>query len=327
MINPLAEPDLDQLRGLRAFTAAARALSFTRAAADLDVSPQAVASAVARLEAALGVRLLNRSTRSMSLTEEGAGLLPLAMDALQRLAEAVQSAASGGRPSGTVRVSVGSGFARRYLLPELAGLRQQYPDIQIELAMDDRQVDMVRDGFDMVIRGAVLADASVVSRCICTLRTVLVASPAYLAGAGVPVNPTDLLHHRLISVRFLSGLTAQWTFEQDGEPVTLEPKGGLALSDPEMVAQAALLGLGIGATALHHVMPYLRSGQLKLLLYPAFQSPPREVALQYPHRNNLAPRVRAVVEHLLAAFGRNADLQFDAATSGADITGFLAQVN
>ncbi len=324
MSDVLIEPNLDQLRGLRAFTAAARALSFTRAAAELDVSPQAVASAVARLESALGVRLLNRSTRSMSLTEEGASLMPLALDALQRLAEAVQSAVGTGSPRGTVRISVGSGFSRRYLLPELAGLRQHYPNIQVELAMDDRQVDMVRDGFDIVIRGARLADASVVSRRICRLTTVLVASPAYLAGSGVPMQPSDLLQHRLISLRFLSGLTAPWTFQHQGALTTLEPQGALALSDPETVAQAALLGLGIGGVALHHALPYLRSGQLKVLLHPAFQPAVREVSLQYPHRANLAPRVRAVVDHLLAAFEANTDLQYASTSSAAGLTEFMA---
>jgi DNA-binding transcriptional LysR family regulator len=291
-----------------------------RAAAELDVSPQAVASAVARLESALGVRLLNRSTRSMALTEEGTKLLPLALDALQRLADAVQSATSGAGPLGTVRISVGSGFARRYLLPELAGLRQRYPDIHIELAMDDRQVDMVRDGFDIVIRGAVLADASVVSRRICQLTTVLVASPAYLAQAGVPRQPRDLLQHQLISLRFLSSQISPWAFDHEGAPLVLEPKGSLALSDPETVVQAALLGLGIGSIGLHHALPYLRSGELKVLLHKSFQSAPREVALQYPHRDNLAPRVRAVANHLLAAFEGNADLQCRA----EDVAGFAA---
>ncbi len=310
MSQAFSEPNLDQLRGLRAFTASARSLSFTRASAELDVSPQAVASAVARLESALGVRLLNRSTRSMSLTEEGATLLPLALDALQRLADAVQSATSGGGPRGTVRISAGSGFARRYLLPEFAGLRQHYPDIQIELAMDDRQVDMVRDGFDIVIRGAVLADANVVSRRICQLTTVLLASPAYLAQAGVPQQPMDLLEHRLITLRFLSGSTSPWAFAHKGSPLLLEPKGRLVLSDPETVAQAAVQGLGIGETGMYHALPYLRSGQLKMLLHRSFQSAPRESALQYPHRENLAPRVRVVVNHLLAAFESNADLQY-----------------
>lgn len=130
------------------------------------------------------MRLLNRSTRSLSLAEEGIGLLPLALDALQRLAEAVQSTAGRGSLRGTVRLSVGSDFARRYLLPEL---RQRFPEIQTELAMDDRQVNMVRDGFDIVIRGAMLADASVVSRRLCQLTTVLVASLAYPDARSLPI--------------------------------------------------------------------------------------------------------------------------------------------
>lgn len=130
----------------------------------------------------------------------------------------------------------------------------------------------------------------------------------------------------MISLRFLSGLTAQWTFQHDGTPLTLEPHGRLTLfdpdpdPDPETVAQAALLGLAIGGVALHHALPYLRNGQLKVLLHPAFQPALREVALQYPHRANLAPRVRAVVNHVLAAFEANADPQYARAESGADLT-------
>ena len=324
MTPTFTEPNLDQLRGLRAFTAAARSLSFTRAAAELEVSPQAVASAVARLESALGVRLLNRSTRSMALTEEGAALLPRALDALRRLADAVQSTAGGGSPRGTVRISVGSGFARRYLLPELVGLSHRYPDIHIELAMDDRRVDMVRDGFDIVIRGAVLADASVISRRICQLTTLLVASPDYLAQAGVPQQPQDLLKHRLISLRFLSGVTSQWVFQHQGAPLLLEPKGSLALSDPDTVAQAALLGLGIGETGLYHVLPYLRTGQLKVVLHKSFRPAPRESALQYPHRDNLAPRVLAVVDYLLNAFHANADLQWNPKDRDSALSAYTA---
>lgn len=129
---------------------------------------------------------------------------------------------------------------------------------------------------------------------------------------------------RLISLRFLSGLTAQWTFKHDGAPLTLEPQGGLALSDPETVAQSALLGLGIGGVALHHALPYLRDCQLKVLLHPAFQPALREVALHYLHRANLVPRVRAVVDHLLAAFEANVDLQYARSGSGADLAGFVA---
>ncbi len=313
-------PDLEQLRGLRAFVAAAQSLSFTRAAAEQGVTPQAISGAVARLEAALGTRLFNRSTRSMALTEEGARLLPQACDALSRLREAVQGVAAGAdphSPAGVVRISVAGGFARHYVLPELPALAQRYPRIRIELAMDARKVDMVREGFDVVIRGGVFADASVISRRVCTLTWVLVASPAYLAAAGVPNRPGDLLAHRLISLRFLSGVTSEWTFREPGRPrsnraaagvTTLQPQGTITVSDPESVAQAAALGLGIGAVSLHHAMPYLRAGQLKVLLLDSFAPVAREIAIQYPHREHLAPRVRVVVSHLIAAFEASEDL-------------------
>ncbi len=315
-----ALPDLDQLRGLRAFVAAAQSLSFTRAALELDVSPQAVSGAVARLEATLGVRLFNRSTRSMALTDEGARFYPQAADALARLRDAVQGAAAGDVPAGLVRISVAGGFARRYLLPELPGLRAALPQVQLELALDDRRVDMVREGFDIVIRGGVIGDANVVSRPICALSTVLVASPAYLARRGVPQQPQDLLGHDLIALRFLSGLMNEWRFEQGGRVEQLEPRGVLTLSDPNAVSDAAALGLGIGSVAVHHALPALRAGQLKVVLLDSYQPMRRDMALQYPHREHLAPRVKAVVAYLLERFAANADLHVEA----TDLQAFAA---
>jgi DNA-binding transcriptional LysR family regulator len=319
-----ALPDLDQLRGLRAFVAAAQSLSFTRAAVELDVSPQAVSGAVARLEGILGVRLFNRSTRSMALTDEGARFYPQAADALARLRDAVHSAAAGDAPTGLVRISVAGGFARRYVLPELPGLRAALPQVQLELALDDRKVDMVREGFDIVIRGGVLGDANVVSRPICALSTVLVASPDYLARRGVPRLPQDLLAHDLISLRFLSGLMNEWRFERAGQDggkaEQLEPRGVLTLSDPYAVSEAAALGLGIGSVAVHHALPLLRTGQLKTVLLDSYQPMRREMALQYPHREHLAPRVKAVVSYLLERFESNVDLHLGA----ADLQAFAA---
>ncbi len=313
-------PDLEQLRGLRAFVAAAQSLSFTRAAAELDVSPQAVSSAVARLEGVLGVRLFNRSTRSMALTDEGTRLYRPAADALLRLKEAVQGTRTGDTPAGLVRISVAGGFARRYLMPVLPLLREQLPLVQIELALDDRKVDMVRAGFDIVIRGGVLGDASVISRPICRLSTVLVASAAYLRKRGVPRRASDLAGHDLIGLRFLSGQWSEWRFEEDGRDLPFEPSGRAIVSDPEAVAQLAVLDLGIGAVAIHHALPHLRDGTLKVLMLDSYRPSERDMALQYPHREHIAPRVRAVVEQLLAAFAANPDLHL----SGNDLRAFAA---
>jgi DNA-binding transcriptional LysR family regulator len=318
------------MRGLRSFVAAAHTLSFTRAAAELEITPQAVSGAVARLEAALRTRLFHRSTRSMSLTEEGARLQPLATDALRRLREAVQSAVSrADEPAGVVRLSVAAAFARRHLLPALSGLSIRYPRVHIEVAMDDRIVDMVREGFDIVIRGGEIGDAAVVARHVCTLSSVIVASPAYLAAAGVPRAPEDLQAHRLIGLRFLSGQRSPWWFcssagarrGRAAQPAyTLPLNDAITVSDPEAVAHAAALSLGIGAVSLHHAIPWLRRGDLKALLLDHHAPTLREVALMVPHRAHLAPRVRVVVDHLLAAFKADVDLQ----ASLADVRPFAA---
>jgi DNA-binding transcriptional LysR family regulator len=312
--------NLDQVRGLRAFTAAAQHLSFTRAAAELDVSPQAVAAAVARLERTLGVRLLNRSTRSMSLTGEGARLQPRAADALERLRDAMTAAAHGETPAGRVRLSVAASFARRFVLPALPRLAELHPALEIELALDDSRVDLIRDGFDIAIRGGVIADAGVVSRPIAPMRAVLVASPRYLARAGVPTRSSELAAHRLIGLRLLSGAAIEWPFVERGVRSVFEPAGAVAVSDPEAVAQAAAFGLGIGAVAVHHALPLLRAGRLRIVLHEAFRPMVREIALQYPHREHLAPRVRAVVEHLLASFTGQPDLH----AKPAELRAFLA---
>jgi DNA-binding transcriptional LysR family regulator len=298
--------DLDQVRGLRAFTAAAQHLSFTRAAAELDVSPQAVAAAVARLERTLGVRLLNRSTRSMSLTGEGARLQPRAADALDRLRDAMAAAAHGETPAGRVRLSVAASFARRFVLPALPRLAELHPALEIELALDDRRVDLIRDGFDIAIRGGVIADAALVSRPIAPLRAVLVASPRYLARAGVPTRSSELAAHRLIGLRFLSGAIQPWTFADRGDAAL--PSDALVVSDPEAAVQAAELGLGIAAVGVHNALPALRAGRLKVVLPDAVRPTPRELSIQYPHRDRVAPRVRAVIDHLLAAWAKHPDL-------------------
>lgn len=303
--------DLDQVRGLRAFVAAAQRLSFTRAADELGVSPQAVAAAVARLERSLGVRLLNRSTRSMATTPEGARLLPRAADALERLRDAAAAAAHGDTPAGRVSVSVAVSFARRFVLPELPRLLGRHPALAVELSMEDRRVDVVREGFDVAIRGGAVVDAGLVGRRVAAIRTVLVASPRYLQQAGVPRRPAELAAHRLIGLRFVSGAMQAWTFVGD-DPTRLPPHA-LVVSDPEAVARAAELGLGIGAVGSHHVWPQLRAGRLKVVLADAFRPAAGELSIQYPHREHLAPRVRAVVEHLLAAWAKHPDLQATAA--------------
>jgi DNA-binding transcriptional LysR family regulator len=293
---------------LQAFVAVAQHLSFTRAAAALEISPQAVSVSIAQLEKQLNLRLFNRTTRSVGLTNEGERLLAASQATLDQLQHSIEALTQTETPSGLVRVSVASGFSRRYLLPETLGLSRRYPRIRMEISSDDRTVDPVRDGFDIVIRAGKLNDSNLISRRVCTLHTALVASPAYLRKAGVPWSPTDLQNHRLIGVRFLSGQRVTWSFGAQPDRTLRLPEPALVVSDPEAVAEAASLGFGIGAVALHHAAEALRKQRLKMVLRGQFRHTPLEMAIQYPHREQMAPRVRCVVEYLLERFAVNPDL-------------------
>ncbi len=295
---------MEHLRGTLAFITAAREGSFSRAARVLALSPQAVAASIARLEVALDARLFNRTTRSIALTEEGQAFLARAEIGLAALEDAAQSIRDKTlAPAGVVRVTTGAAFGRRYVLPHLTSFTKQFPDVRLEISMDDRKVDLVRDGFDMAIRGGTIADSSLVSRRVCALETICVASPAYLRKYGVPQTPDDLHAHRIISLRFTSGATAPWEFKVKGRAANFEPRSpALTLSDTEAVGDAAVMGLGITRVSTHFAWNHLQSGKLKVLLLPFNNPGGREMVIHYPHRNFVAPRVRAFVEFLLEIF-------------------------
>jgi DNA-binding transcriptional LysR family regulator len=226
---------------------------------------------------------------------------------MQSFDDALESVAQADSPIGVVRLSVGIGFGRRYVMPTLTGFRAKYPQVQVEIQLDDRKVDLVRDNFDVIIRGGLISDSSLISRKLCDLSSVLVASSEYLDRNGTPKKPSDLVAHQIVQQRFLSGLTPAWEFK-NGQ--ILEPKGSLILSDPEAVCDAAILGLGIAQVSVHHAWNALRMGRLKVILSKEYLSSKREVVLQYPHRTYTASRVKVFVEHVVAAMQANPDLQF-----------------
>jgi len=289
------------------FVQAANRGSFAAAARALGISPAAVGKNVAGLEGALGVRLMNRSTRSLQLTGEGQAFLERAREAINALDAAIDTvAAQRAEAVGRVRISTGHAIGQRYLLPLLPGLVKRHPGLVPEVEFDDRRVDLVRDGFDLALRGGQIADSSLVSRQICELRTVLVASPAYLARHGVPKKVDDLSAHRLIAVRFLTGQTSTWTFRNPAGVVQERPPepASLVVSDPQAAVEAAVRGMGIAQAGLHHGWDELRRGRLQVLMPRLHHSAHRTLALQYPHRSLVAPRVRATVDYLLDAFSR-----------------------
>lgn len=301
--------DISQrVRAVLSLVQAVDAGSFAAAGRALGISSAAVSKNVAGLEQALGVRLMNRTTRTLSLTDEGQVFIRQARIALEALDAAVDVLAEQrAEVSGHVRISTSAGFGSAHLLPALPGLLARYPALNIESDFDDRVIDLVRDGYDLAIRGGHIVDSALVSRPICRLNMVLVASPDYLARAGIPQCSTDLLQHRLIVRRFLGGKVSPWCFHSgDGSVTALDLNhASVTLSAPEALVQAATLGLGIAQVGVHTAWPYLRDGRLQVVLRGAHDPGKYEMVLQYPHRALMAPRVRATVEYLLAAFAKD----------------------
>lgn len=301
--------DLSQrVRAILSFVQAADAGSFAAAARLLGISSAAVSKNVASLEQALGVRLMNRTTRTLSLTDEGSAFLKQARIALDALDSAVDSiAAQRADISGHVRISTSAGFGRDQVVPALPGLMTRYPALSVEVDFDDRVVDLVKDGYDVAIRGGRIADSALVARPICRMNLVLVASPDYLAREGVPSTPQDLQAHKLIVRRFLSGRISPWSFRGTDKSIsTLDVDAAvLMLSAPEAMAQAATLGLGIAQVGVHHAWNHLVSGRLKAVLLGSHDPGSYEMVMQFPHRALMAPRVRATIEYLLAAFAQD----------------------
>ena len=290
-------PDLADLEAL-ALVAAAR--SFRRAAALRGLSASSLSDAVRRLEARLGVRLLNRTTRSVTPTEAGQRLLERLRPALDEVRAALD-VVNGFRdsPTGTLRLNV-PGIVARLMLPRLLpSFQAAHPGITVEVMADDQLIDVLGAGFDAGVRyGEMLAqDMIAVPLGPRQQRYALVAAPAYLARRGMPEHPRDLLHHDCLRYRFLTGTRAAWEFERAGEQVKIDPSGPLVANSIEMLLAAAEAGLGLMLSFEDVVAPLIAGGSLVPLLeewWVAFPGP-----FLYCHDRRLMPApLRAFIDHL-----------------------------
>jgi DNA-binding transcriptional LysR family regulator len=311
---------LKNVQGLVSFVESASGGSFTAAASRLGVTPAAVGKNVARLEGELGVRLFNRTTRRLSLTDEGQAFLAEAGDALRRLEDAVDNVTLAARePAGRVRISCSTSFGRRFVLPLLSDLARRHPKLDLELVLDDRIVDMLAEGFDIAVRGGTLGDSSLVAKHVCRLYSVLVASPAYLRRHGVPASPADLERHRLLAVRLTSG-ARPWRFRKPSGRGFVEhpPAAQLWTSDPEAFLELACAGEGICQAGLMLAAPLLREGKLRLVLQGQYDNGDRQFVLCYPHRSLMSRRVRVVVDALGDGLAKQPDLHLSPGTLPAE---------
>ena len=300
---------MKQLQGLLALIEIAAAGSFAGAARRLGVTPAAVSKSLARLEEQLGVRLVQRSTRTARVTGEGERFIAKARDALRLLDDAVVEVSQAARePAGVVRLSMGVAFGRLWVLPALPALAERFPKLTLEVELDNAPVDLVANGIDIAIRGGAATDAGFVARRVCKLPLVLVASPGYLARAGVPQSHAEIERHRCIQLRFADGTAAPWAFRVNGRRVAVTPHAALVGTDSDAIVELALAGGGIAQCALYQALPHLQAGRLKAVLADTHDAGTREFVLVYPHRQFLAPRVRVVVDALLAHFRDTASL-------------------
>jgi DNA-binding transcriptional LysR family regulator len=293
---------LNQLDGLLAFWKVAQHRGFSAAAAALEVSPSALSQAIRTLETRLGVRLLNRTTRSVSLTEAGEAYLSRIGPALADVLEAgEQLHALQGRPSGLLRINSARISIAMVLQPLLAGFLKAYPEVQIELTNDEGYVDIVERGFDAGVRMGESVQKDMVAVPLGGPVTVaVVGSPDYFKRHPAPRHPSDLVNHNCVRFRFSgSGAIYKWEFTVDERIVEYEVGGSLTISDSTFTVEAALDGIGLAYTFDALVTEHLKSKRLKRVLgaqspsFPGFY-------LYYPSRRQQPSKLKAFVEHIRA---------------------------
>ncbi|HKX37455.1 MAG TPA: LysR family transcriptional regulator, partial [Burkholderiales bacterium] len=280
--------------------------SFARAAEDLDVARPTATAAVAQLEKKLGVRLLHRTTRRLSLTDEGRAFYEGCVRMLGDLAE-TEDALHGARrsPRGRLRASIPNAFIHQQFFPALPGFLAAHPQLELELVITDRAVNLVEEGIDCAVRAVPLADDStLVARPISDVCWVTCASPSYLAAHGVPKNIEELERHRCI--RFISpssGRTVDWRYRRGGEEIMFTPRGGLGVTSLEGAAAAAVQGVGIAHVSDVLAIDALRSGALKAVLLE-FTAPGPTVNVVYPGSRYLTAKVRAFSDFVASIYPR-----------------------
>jgi DNA-binding transcriptional LysR family regulator len=295
MSDILSGSDYNQLR---AFIAVGELLSFSRAAEALGVSPSALSQMVSGFEERVGVRLLQRTTRSVALTEAGENLHRRVRPAVSELGDAVgQVRRYRERPAGLVRVHTFRSAAEKYIEPVLGAFAQTYPDVVLDLTLDDAVVDIVAGGYDAAIRiGEVIERDLVAVRLGAELRQVAVAAPGYGEAHGLPEHPRELVGHRCIRWRWPGRVTPYaWEFFEHGSWFEVSVTGPLIVNDKQMAVQAALQGVGIAFLVEDSVRELVASGRLVTLLEPWSASFPGHF-LCYPRQRQMAPALRAFID-------------------------------
>lgn len=293
---------MDRLRAFQVFAAVVGQGSFTRAADKLETSPANVTRYVNELEEMLGARLLNRTSRRLSLTETGKTLYDRALSILEEVAETEAIASSAAmQPRGRLRINAPLSFGILHLAPLWPQFMARYPDIELDISLVDRLVDLVDEGFDLAVRISRGGSPTVISRKIATIRHFVCASPEYIARQGAPQTPDDIRNHPCIAYAYSASADEWRLLDGAGQLHTVPVTNIFHTNNGETACAAALAGLGLILQPTFLIGELLRQGRLVRLL-PDYQTPEIDVLAVYPSRRYVSAKVRVMVDFLVEAF-------------------------
>jgi DNA-binding transcriptional LysR family regulator len=298
---------MDTLNGIVCFIRSAESGSFAAAGRALGLTPAAVGKNVARLEASLGVRLFQRSTRRLSLTEAGEAFRLEVVDSLDSLQTAMSNATvAHASPVGRLRVSMGNAFGRDWIVPMLGAFLRANPKVQPDWHFDNRAVDLIGEGFDVAIGGGFELQPGLVARPLAPAHRVLVASPAYLATRGAPGTPAELAGRAGILLRSpQTGRIRNWMLTDGaGGKASIDLETRILFDDPDAATHAAMQGLGIALVSVPHALLYIERGVLRRVL-PDWWVDAGDISIYYAAQKLLPRKTRVFVEHVMGTFERD----------------------
>lgn len=297
---------MDHFKQLSTFASVATRGSLSAAASAEGVAPAIIGRRIDALEERLGVKLLVRTTRRITLTFEGAAFLEDCQRILNDLQNAEASVSAGGvKASGHLRVTAPAGFGRKHVAPMVPLFIDSHPDVSLTLDLSDRLVDLVNEGFDCAIRLGDLPDSSLVSIRLAENRRVVVASPDYLSRRGTPATPEELARHNCLAFGAGTNVQRGWAFQQDGKPLTVKVGGNMECTDGAVLHAWCLQGHGLAWRSWWEIGHEVASGALVTVL-DAWEAPPIGIHAVFPQRKHLPLRVRLFIDHLKNTYGNPA---------------------
>lgn len=294
---------MDRVDEMALFARVVEAGSFSAAARALDLTPSAVSKQIRRLEDRLGVRLFNRTTRHLALTDAGTAYYDHSARIVRELEQAEEAVASfGDHPRGRLRVAATVSFGRVEVLPRIDAFLERWPEVRLEVALTDRQVDPIEEGVDLALQWREqIEDPSVVSRRLCVNRRIICAAPAYIERHGLPRTPEELADHNCLTLSEFSEFN-DWEFDDPEKgPRVIHVGGNFSANTADALYEAARAGVGLARLSTWLVMPDIRAGRLVPVL-PEYPHEHSAYYVVYPHRRHLSPAVRAFVDFLVDIF-------------------------